>query len=307
MDRAIRLPAPLLRPLDALMTRELLQPAGATAPLADFAAPRGEPALLAHDSVTWHVCRNPLVLFVGGIAAVLFELAEPRVRSGVWQFTSFRDDPRARMQRTGLATLLTVYGPRGRTEAMVARVRALHARVGGVTPDGVRYAATDVELLDWVHATAAHGFVQAYETFVRRLDDAARDRYYAEGTVVAQLYGACGAAASQAELLALFESMRPRLERSDIVFDFLRIVGTAPLLPRPLAELQPLFVRAAVAITPAWLRERLGLDAPRWAVARWQRGTVVAALRAADRLLLPSSPPVQACRRLGLPDDYLYQ
>jgi hypothetical protein len=26
----------------------------------------------------------------------------------------------------------------------------------------------------------------------------------------------------------------------------------------------------------------------------------------ADRLLLPSSAAVQSCRRLGLPDDYLY-
>jgi hypothetical protein len=34
---------------------------------------------------------------------------------------------------------------------------------------------------------------------------------------------------------------------------------------------------------------------------------VRAACATADRLILRSGPPVQSCRRLGLPDDYLYR
>ena len=49
---------------------------------ADFLQPPGEAALLAADSVSWRVFANPVALLVGGVAAVLLELAEPRVRSG---------------------------------------------------------------------------------------------------------------------------------------------------------------------------------------------------------------------------------
>ena len=47
------------------------------------------------DSVAWRVFRNPVALFVGGVTAVILELAEPRVRSGVWDHTTFRTDPLA--------------------------------------------------------------------------------------------------------------------------------------------------------------------------------------------------------------------
>ena len=75
----------------------------------DFRAPRGEAALAAADSVSWRVFKNPVALFVGGIAAVLLELAEPRVRTGVWEHSSFRGDPVRRMKRTGLAAMVTVW------------------------------------------------------------------------------------------------------------------------------------------------------------------------------------------------------
>jgi uncharacterized protein (DUF2236 family) len=58
------------------------------------------------------VFRNPLSLFVGGITAVLLELAEPRVRTGVWEHTAFRTQPQQRLQRTGLAAMVTVYAAR---------------------------------------------------------------------------------------------------------------------------------------------------------------------------------------------------
>ena len=74
-------------------------------PPVDFSAPRGEPALAAPDSVSWQVFKNPVALFIGGVAAVLLELAEPRVRHGVWDHSSFRERPMQRLQRTGLAAM----------------------------------------------------------------------------------------------------------------------------------------------------------------------------------------------------------
>ena len=100
-------------------------------------APGGEPALTAPDSVSWQVFKNPLALFVCGVTAVILELAEPRVRTGVWR---------------------------------------LHERIGGTTPDGQRFRADEPKLLDWVHATASFGFLKAHHAYVRGVDDAARRR-----------------------------------------------------------------------------------------------------------------------------------
>ncbi|HXI86547.1 MAG TPA: oxygenase MpaB family protein, partial [Parvularculaceae bacterium] len=66
----------------------------------DFAEPKGEPALVAADSVSWRIFKNPVSLFIGGVAAVLLEFAEPRVRSGVWDHSTFREEPVARLKRT---------------------------------------------------------------------------------------------------------------------------------------------------------------------------------------------------------------
>ena len=61
-------------------------------PPIDFAKPIGEAALVSPDSVSWRVFKNPLSLFIGGVTAVIMELAELRVRTGVWEHTTFRQD-----------------------------------------------------------------------------------------------------------------------------------------------------------------------------------------------------------------------
>jgi uncharacterized protein (DUF2236 family) len=80
-----------------------------------------------------------------------------------------------------------------------------------------------------------------------------RDRYYAEGTLAASLYGA-SAPTSEAALEMRFEAMANQLERSDILFEFLAIMRAAPILPLPLRPVQPLLIRAAIDLTPHWLR-----------------------------------------------------
>jgi uncharacterized protein (DUF2236 family) len=297
------LPALLRRPLEAGLER-LIASDGRVDD--DFLVPRGEPALIAADSVSWQVCKNPLALFVGGITAVVLELSEPRVRSGVWRHTTFRERPLERLQRTGHAALLTVFGPRSRAEAMIERVDRRHARIQGVASDGRVYRATDPELLEWVHATACFGFVEAYHAYARPLAAPERDRFYAESVPVAERYGARSAPSSAAALDALFERMGGQLEGSDVVHEFLRIVRHMAVLPAPLRPLQDALVRASIDIVPAALRDRIGL-ADAWTLAPWQRRLVRSAGRALDRVVLRSNPAVLACRRLGLPDDWLYQ
>jgi uncharacterized protein (DUF2236 family) len=273
-------------------------------PSLDFSQPIGEAALVSPNSVSWRVFKNPLSLFIGGVTAVIMELAEPRVRTGVWEHTSFRGDPIRRLRRTGFAAMVTIYGARSLAEAMIARVRRMHDKVAGTTPSGEAYCANDPELLNWVQGTAAYGFLQAYHFYVRPLSPLERDRYYAEAIPAARLYGATRAPTSEADLAALFQATAGRLERSDIVFEFLAIMRSAPILPLPLKPVQHLLLRAAVHLTPCWLRTILRLNMH--GLHTWEAEVVRQAGAFADRLVLEANPAVQACRRMRLPADYLY-
>jgi uncharacterized protein (DUF2236 family) len=300
---ALAQPTSLSRRIDAAARSLLASP---DTPSVDFTQPQGEPALIPADSVSWRVFRNPVALFVGGVAAVILEFAEPRVRSGVWEHSSFRTEPVRRLRRTGMAAMVTVYGARSVAERMIAGVVRMHDKVAGNTPSGAAYHANDVELLNWVQATAGFGFGEAYNRYVRPLSPAEFDRFYAEGAPAARLYGALSAPGSVAEWEAMLDSMRDRLEPSPIVFEFLEIMRHAPAFPAALHRAQRLLLRAAVEMTPAWVRERLGLTASHGLHA-WEKPLVRMLGRVSDRIMLRASPAVQASLRLGLPADYLYR
>src|SRR3984893_13462541 len=297
----IRLPWSLQRRLDAAACA-LLNPQNGRA--IDFTRPPGEAAFYPADSLSWRIFKNPVALLIGGIAAVILELAEPAVRTGVWEHSSFRKNPMGRMQRTGLAAMVTVYGARSIAETMIARVVRMHAKVAGETPAGVPYSADDRQLLSWVQATAAFGFAEAYSRYVDRLSEVDLDALYREGAPVSQLYGALYAPRSEAQRRALFDSMRARLEPSPIIFQFLEIMREMPAFPRPLLWMQRMLVRAAVEVIPDRLRECLGLS-EYYGLRPGERWIVRLAGAVSDRIVLAESPPAQSCVRLGLPITHL--
>lgn len=298
--RPINVPWPLRNWLDRVTAAAL----NAGPPL-DLSRPAGEQALVPPDSMSWVIFKNPVAMFIGGVSAVLLELAEPRVRAGVWDHTSFRTDPVRRLRRTGAAAMVTVYGARSQAEAMIAGVRRRHGAVIGKTPEGTTYEANDPQLLKWVQATAAFGFLAAYDAFVRPVSREDQDRYFAEGVEGSKLYGAQGVPTSRAALDVYFKAMRPQLGPSPVIFEFLDIISNAPVMPAPLRPLQRMMVRAAVEILPPWAQRQL--DVATWRLrpfeARLLRGIGVLA----DRITIANGPAAQACKRLGLPADYLYR
>ncbi len=302
-DFRARLSAPIRARLDVAATAFLINE---KTPAVDFSSPAGEPALVSPDSISWRVFKNPVALFVGGITAVILEFAEPRVRTGVWEHTTFRTDPVGRLRRTGLAAMVTVYGARSLSEKMIARVRQMHEGIEGLTPAGEPYRASDPELLSWVQATAAFGFLSAYSSYVAPLSAAERDRYFGEGKEAARLYGAAGAPRSETEWLSLYQRMRPRFERSEIIFEFLRIMRRAPALPQPVRLAQGTLIRAAIELLPGDARDVLGLDAS-FGLRPFEGVLVRRMGRRADRWVLPSSPAAQASIRMGRPADYLFR
>lgn len=225
----------------------------------NYREPAGDPGLFGPDSMAWRVHANPVALAIGGVAAVLLELAEPRVRSGVWDHSTFRTDPLARMQRTGEATLITTYGPTKAAEARVAMVTRMHERVGGATPEGQVYQALDPELMTWVHVTATWGFLTAYDRYVQPLNRAEQDRYFAEGGRLGRLFGAPEPPDSVAGVEAWFDRMRPKLVPHAIISEFIGIVSTTSPLGLAGRAIQPLVVQAAIDLLPADIRTQVGL------------------------------------------------
>lgn len=272
----------------------------------DFANPPGATAFAGPDSVSWRVFKNPIALSVGGVAAVLLEFADARIRSGVWDHSTYKADPMGRSQRTGMAAMVGVYGPKAAARRVIQGVTNMHARVAGQTPGGENYRALDAELLDWVSATATYGFLTAYDRFVAPLSGEEKRRFYAEGEPVARLYGVTAPLTSDADFFAMLEKLAPRFEPHPIIGEFLEIWRTGPSALGLPKSLRGAMAQASVSLLPPHIRARLELgsdyDLPPLS-AKLLR--TLGAL--AERVPILSAPPAQACKRLGLPGNFLYR
>jgi len=272
----------------------------------DFESPPGAAAFCGPDSVSWRVFKNPIALSVGGVAAVLLEFADARIRSGVWDHSTYKQDPIGRSQRTGIAAMVGVYGPKAAARRVIQGVTNMHARVSGETPQGESYKALDVELLDWVSATAGWGFLTAYDRFVGKLSESEKRSYYAEGAPVARLYGVQNVLTSDADFDAMLEHLLPRFEPHPIVTEFLNIVQNNPGALGLPKVLRRALARASVSILPPRVRERLALG-PEYDLSSIEAATLRGLGAVAERVAITSAPPAQACKRLGLPADFLYR
>ena len=284
----------------------MLQESAAGDPIYDFSTPPGAPALCAPDSVLWRITKNPISMSIGGVCAVLLEFAEPRVRSGVWDHSIFPLDPIKRAKRTGMAAMMTVYGPAEDARKLIAGVTRLHSRVKGRTPEGQDYTALDPALTNWVSATTSYGFPKAYSLYVSELSPAEIDQAYREGEEGAKLFRAPNPPKSEAEFLALLDEMRPNFRPSPIVQDFLKISAEKSALPPPLSWLKGMIARAGVDMLPPDVRRTLELG-PEYDLKNWERRLLKWAGRRLDKVCVKKAPPAQACLRMGLAADYLYR
>jgi uncharacterized protein (DUF2236 family) len=272
----------------------------------DFAAPLGEPALLAPDSVQWRIYKNPIALGIGGIAAVLLEFAEPRIRSGVWDHSTYKADPIGRSRRTGLVAMLACYGPASSAKAVIGQVNRMHGKVKGETPGGTKYRALDPVLLDWVAATASYGFLMAYDRFVHRISDADKDRFMADGDAIGREFGARHTPPTVDAFMAMMDELEPCFEPHPIIFEFLDIIQSGRAAPGVPRFLHRAIARASVSLLPGHIRRKLELG-PRYDLTRLDRTALRIAGRLADRHVDRTAPHCQASARLGLPHDFLFK
>ena len=276
-------------------------------PQLDFSKPEGDPGLLGPGSMGWKVSANPIISAVGGIAAVILELAEKHVRAGVWDHSTFKVDPIRRMERTGMAAAAVTYGPTKMAQATFQRVTRMHERVTGTTHDGDAYRAMDPKLLTWVHVTAAWGFLNAYKRYADpALSIEDEDRYYREGEVIGKGFGAEWVPTSKAEMDAYMAEMTPKLYANDTVQEFLELVRNATPLGNAGKPIQRLITQAAIDLLPEHLQKQCGVAVS--AAARPMVRPAVRALASTGAFAMrfaKDSPSHQACRRMGVSTDCL--
>src|SRR5215469_1352140 len=87
-----------------------------------YDAPSGDPGLFGPDSVVWRVHADLPGMLMGGIAALMLQTLHPLAMAGVDQFSDYRRDPIARLNRTARFVSVTSYGSTREAEAAIARV-----------------------------------------------------------------------------------------------------------------------------------------------------------------------------------------
>jgi uncharacterized protein (DUF2236 family) len=94
----------------------------------------GDVGLFGPGTVTWRVNREGLLL-VGGGATLILQVAHPQVAAGVADHSKYHEDPWGRLSRTIDLTTKVVFGDMRTAEEAARPIRAVHARVRGVTKE----------------------------------------------------------------------------------------------------------------------------------------------------------------------------
>lgn len=230
-------------------------------------------------------------MFVGGLRALLLQSLHPAAMAAVGAHSGYRGDPWGRLARTSTFLAETVFGTVDDAEAAVQRVRAVHARIRGTTPDGIAYAADDPVLLRWVHVAEIDSFLRAHGRYgLDPLDAARADEYVAQAAVVGRALGASDLPSSVVGLAAAIDAFRPALGPSAAARDAARFLLHEPPVPVSLRAGYLGLARAAVASLPAWAVEDLGLRAPGPARRRLDEAAGAAATRTIRWLLAAGEP-----------------
>ena len=155
----------------------------------------GDPGLTGPGSVMWRISRERVVP-LGGLSALLLQLAHPLVAAGVAEHSSFHEDPIKRLKRTLELLLVTTFGDVRQVGEMTRRIADIHRVVNGSLQQdvgewrrGTHYSATSPELCLWVYATIVETALNSYSTFVRPLDGNERAELYRESERFGQLCG----------------------------------------------------------------------------------------------------------------------
>lgn len=199
-------------------------------------------------------------MFVGGIRALLMQALHPGAMTGVEEYSRFRDDPWGRLQATSRFIATTTFATEEDVEREIRIVKAMHAKVKGVTADGTPYDANDPHLLRWVHVAEIDSFLRAFDRYgSTSLSPAERDVYVDQAGEAARALGAHDVPSTVAELQAAIDEFRPELASTPPARATARWLVFAPHLSLVDRGPYSVLAAAAVGLLPRWARWPLRL------------------------------------------------
>lgn len=226
----------------------------------DLESPKGDPGLFGPQSVSWQVHGDFPSMLVGGISALMLQVLHPLALAGVWDHSNFRQDLLGRLRRTSQFISGTTFGSTRDAEWLIDKVRTIHLKVTGTAPDGRLYAASDPDLLTWVHVAEVSSFLAAHLRYRNpALPRAAQDQYYDEIALVAERLGARDVPRSCAQVDDYLRRMHPHLQCSARSLEVVDILLKAPAPSRLAQPVGKLMLNAGIDLLPGWASDMLGL------------------------------------------------
>lgn len=227
----------------------------------DLENPKGDPGLFGPDAICWQVHGDFPSMLIGGISALMLQALHPLALAGVWDHSNFRQDMLGRLRRTGQFISGTTFGSTHDANWLIDKVRTIHLQVTGTAPDGRPYAASDPDLLTWVHVAEVSNFLAAHLRYLNpELSLADQDKYYDETAVIAERLGARNVPRSAQAIAEYLEQIRPQLLCDERSREVLRILLNAPapsLLAKPMGALM---MQAGIDLLPHWASDMLGVQ-----------------------------------------------
>ncbi len=249
------------------------------------------------NSVTWQLYREPIFV-LGGVRALILQIAHPAVADGVARYSGFQSDPFGRGYRTFAAMATIYFGTKKQADETAQRLWRIHSAIQGQystpdsrfqTPDSrlqtsdsklqtpnfklQTYSANDPDLLLWVLATLTDTTLQVYNRLpFLDLPPDWRERFYEESKVAARVLGIPDEAYPPD--LQAFEKYFSEILNSELLGssptcrDMAQAIVQHPRAPKRWASL------FTAGWLPAPLCERLDIDAgenPELRLEKWVR------------------------------------
>ena len=231
-------------------------------PKEQYTEPKGDPGLFGPDSVTWKVHAHSSAI-IGGISSLMLQSLHPLAMAGVAEHSDYKTDPFGRLSRTASFVAGTTFAATPVAEQMIFTVNRVHRRISGVAPDGRPYAATDPDLIRWVHVAEMTSIINAHRRYhPRPARGADLDRYFDENAIVAEKLGGTDIPRSRAEVRAYFRDVRSELVGGGQSKEALAFL-MEPIGREPIARGVSLVLsQAAVDLMPTWAQRMHGIHRP---------------------------------------------
>jgi len=152
---------------------------------------KGVEGFFGPGSASWQLYREPLI-FVGGIRALLLQIAHPAVADGVHRFSNFQEDALERGRRTFKAMAKIYFADAGQARATALQLFTIHSYIQGVYNARAfkkSYTATDPDLALWVLATLIDTTYVVFDEVYGGISTSVQHQFYEESKITAALMG----------------------------------------------------------------------------------------------------------------------